>query len=144
VLFITAVVLVGVLLVIPPYLNENRTTSVVVYVRNSASNACAYLNTGVAVNGSEYAPLNTIIEMNNYTYGGFQVTSISSTETTDRIIVNVTIMYTSVKLPKESLQSNITTFIENDLVSKTNVKKNNGKLYLNGKELEINVNVVRK
>jgi hypothetical protein len=144
VLFITAVLLTGILLVVPPYLNENRTTSVVVYVRNSASNACAYLNTGVVVNGSEYTPLNTIIEADNYTYGGFQVAGISSTESAGGITVNVRIAYTSSGLPKESLQGNITAFIKNDLVSKTNIKVNNGKLYLNGKELEINVSVVRR
>ncbi len=143
-LFITAILLTGILIVIPPYLNENRMTSAVVYVRNSASNACAYLNTGVVVNGSEYTPLNRIIEADNYTYGGFQVSGISSIESADRITVNVRIVYTGSELPWRSIQGNITAFIKNDLVSSTNVNVDNGKLYLNGKELEINVSVVRR
>ncbi len=144
-LFITAVLLTGVLLILPPYINENRTTAVVVYVRDSASNACAYLNTGVIMNGSEYQPLDNIIKANNYTYGGFQVTRIDSTETADRIVVNVTITYLLSGLPKASLEGNITKFIEDDLVSKTNVRKGeNGKLYLSGKEVEINVTAVRR
>ncbi|NJE85581.1 hypothetical protein E3E23_07055 [Thermococcus sp. CX2] len=143
-LFIIAIILTGILIIVPPYLNENRDISLVVYVRNSASNACAYLNTGVVTNETEYTPLNAIITANNYTYYSFQLASLTMKELADRIQVNVTILYAGGTFPETSIETNIEQYIVNDLASKTNVQMRDGKLYFGGKEVEINVDVMRK
>jgi len=143
-LFIIAIILAGVLIIVPPYLNENRDISLVVYARNSASNACAYLNTGVVINEAGYAPLNVIIKADNYTYHTFQLTSISMNELDSKIQVNIIITYSGSAVPEATLEANIKQYIVNDLASNTNVRLSGGKLYFGGKEVEINVDVVRK
>ncbi|ASJ10377.1 hypothetical protein A3L12_03210 [Thermococcus sp. P6] len=143
VLFITALILTGVLIIVPPYLHENVVTSAVTYVRNSASDACAYLNTGVVVNESLYEPLNEIIEAVNYTYRAFQISGIETEETEGRIRVKVGISYTGSGMDEGAIESGIREYIEGDLTSRTNVVEKKGKLYLNGYEIEIEVDVVR-
>ncbi|NJD98960.1 hypothetical protein E3E26_04045 [Thermococcus sp. LS1] len=143
-LFIVAIILTGILIIVPPYLNENRDTSLVVYVRNSASSACAYINTGVMINEAGYAPLNEIIKADNYTYHTFQLTSISMNELDSKIQVNIIITYSGSAVPEATLEANIKQYIVNDLASNTNVQLSGGKLYFGGEEVEINVDVVRK
>lgn len=144
VLFIVAIILAGILIIVPPYLNENRNTSLVAYVRNSASSACAYLNTGVVINEADYAPLNTIIKASNYTYYSFQLASVNMDELDNKIQVNIVITYSGSAIPETTLEDNIKQYIAKDLASKTNVQMMDGKLYFGGKEIEINVDVVRK
>ncbi|ASJ11639.1 hypothetical protein [Thermococcus thioreducens] len=143
VLFITAIILAGILLVVPTYLDENTASSIISYIRGSASDACAYLNTGVIINESIYTPLNAIINASNYTYRAFQLAGVRTAEINGTIQVNVTITYTGAGLPESTVEANIKQYIEDDLISKTNVVKQNGKLYLGGREIEINVDVVR-
>ncbi|ASJ15421.1 hypothetical protein [Thermococcus radiotolerans] len=144
VLFILAIILAGVLVVTPSYLNENTAMSAVSYVRTSASDACAYLNTGVVSNESIYSPLNAIITASNYTYRAFQLAGVRSADVNGKMQINITITYAGAGLPEATIEANIKQYIEDDLVSKTNVVRENGKLYLRGREIEINVDVVRR
>ncbi|MBP1911752.1 hypothetical protein [Thermococcus stetteri] len=77
-LFVLAIVLTGVAVVVGPYLSSSEAVSADVYVKNAASDACAYLNMGVLLSDSLHQPLNEILQLSNYSPGTFMVEGISS------------------------------------------------------------------
>lgn len=147
VLFITAVILTGVLVVIPPYLHENTAVSIVSYVKSSASDACAYLNAGVVTHDDIHDPLNDIITATNYSYRAFRLLGVRTEEVNGTIKVDVKIAYTGAGLPESTVERGITQYIKTDVSVRTDVEWSgelNDPLYLNGKKIEINVDVVRE
>jgi len=144
VLFILAIILVGSLIVMPSYLDQNRAASLVTYVRVATSEACSYLNTGVVSNETIYSPLNAIINTTNYTYRGFQLVGIVMGEKNGTLQVNVTVTYSGASLDSGEVSNALKSYIENYLVERTNAVRRDGKLYLEGREVEINVGVVRR
>lgn len=77
-LFVLAIVLTGVAVILEPYLTSSENVSADVYVKNAASDACAYLNMGVLVNDELHEPLNEILQSANYSPGTFMLSGISS------------------------------------------------------------------
>lgn len=90
-LFILGIILTGIFLIVPPYLDSSEETSIVVQVRNAASDACAYLNTGVKVEDWLHEPLNEILEASIYSSSNFVLEGISTTQSGNIITVNVII-----------------------------------------------------
>lgn len=61
-LFIFALILTGVVLVVPAYLHENSSSFLAAAVRDASAQAVGYLNLGVVNRGDErYSPLNEVI-----------------------------------------------------------------------------------
>ncbi|NJE30388.1 hypothetical protein E3E38_04890 [Thermococcus sp. 18S1] len=147
VLFITAIILTGILIIVPAYLDENREISTVTYVKTSASHACTYLNAGVIVNTKDgiYDPLNSIITASDYTYTAFRVTSITTSKAGNTMTVKVTISYSGmVAMEPEQIETNILRFIVNDISRNTDAQKvTDQTLNINGETVIIEVNVVR-
>ncbi|WP_456444172.1 hypothetical protein [Thermococcus sp.] len=143
-LFIMAIILTGIAIIVPPYLNENSATSVLVYVKSSASNACSYINSGVVVERRPYTILNPVIEKSNYTSPGFKVLSVTEQEDGNEITISVEIGYSGeVGLTNDSIAMVLKEFVVNDLVTHTDVNLNGNALYYNDKRLSINIRVVR-
>ncbi len=153
VLFITAVILTGgVLVVIPPYLHENTAVSIVSYVKSSASDACAYLNAGGVVTHDDihdpperYNNRHELLLPGVPPPGGVRTEEVNGT-----IKVDVKITYTGgAGLPESTVErGGITQYIKTDVSVRTDVEWSGGELndplYLNGKKIEINVDVVRE
>jgi len=144
VLFVLAIILVGGTIVISSYMGQNRAVSILTYVRTSASDACAYLNSGVITNESVYSPLNPIINLTNYSFKSFQLAGVGMNESSDIIQITVRISYFGSSLEEDTVADAIRRYIEGDLVLRTNVVNESGKLYFGGREIKINVEVVRK
>ncbi|WP_232462036.1 hypothetical protein [Thermococcus siculi] len=143
VLFITAVILTGVLLVVTPYLNENTNTSLIAYVKSSASHACSYLNSGVTVNSQPYSLLNAIIVKSNYTSKNFMVSSITSSESDDTITINVQVRYSGrIDLDNDVMALAFKAFLIRDLLDHTDARLEGTSLYYGDKKVVINVQVV--
>lgn len=90
-LFILGIILTGVVLIVPPYLDSSEETSIVVQVRNAASDACAYLNTGVKMDDWLHEPLNEILEASNYSSSNFVLEGISTSQSGNVVTVRVRI-----------------------------------------------------
>ncbi len=144
VLFITAIILTGIAIIVPPYLNENSATSVLVYVKSSASDACSYINSGVTVEREPYTLLNLVVKKSNYTSPDFNVLSVTENENGNKITVNVEIGYSGkVDLNNDSIARALKEFIVNDLVTHTDVNLKGNTMYYNDKLLSINIHVVK-
>ncbi|NJE11198.1 hypothetical protein [Thermococcus sp. MAR1] len=143
-LFITAIILTGILILVPPYLEENRNTTILAYVRSSASSACLYLNSGVTVGSQPYNILNPVIEKSNYTSRNFIVSSISSSKSGDTIIISIQVKYSGkIDLNNDNIAKAIQDFLVKDLLNHTDAKMDGEILYYDGKKISINVSVVR-
>ncbi|CAD5243408.1 conserved protein of unknown function [Thermococcus camini] len=144
VLFIIGIILTGIVIITPSYLDENRSASLVTYVRNSATSACAYLNSGAITNDNQYRVLNRIITASNYTSKSFRVVSVKSSESGDTITINVRIEYSGkIDLKNGGIAWRIKTFITRDLVAHSDAKLSGGTLYYGDKKVVIKVKVVR-
>lgn len=143
VLFITAIILTGIVILVPSYLDENRSATLLAYVKSSTSSACSYLNSGVTVNNQPYSLLNAVIEKSNYTSRNFMVSSISSSESGDTITINIQIRYSGkIDLDNDNIAKAIHDFLVRDLLDHTDAKMEGKTLYYDGKKVSINVNVV--
>jgi hypothetical protein len=143
VLFITAVILTGVLILVPSYLSENTGTSLMAYIKSSASNACSYLNSGVVVNSQPYSLLNPIIVKSNYTSKNFIVSSVTSSESDDTITINVQVKYSGrIDLDNDLMALAFKAFLIRDLLDHTDARVEGGSLHYGSKRVVINVQVV--
>lgn len=138
-LFIIAIVMAGIAVVVPAYLNENRTSSVAAYVRASASHAADYINMGVTSNQSPYTLLNPLVaNISGNPHLRFANMTVDDNGTT--ITVNLTFVST-MNLPS-SAPTLIRSFIVEDVALRTNAEKSGSKLLYSNREIVLNV-VVR-
>ncbi|WP_232461756.1 hypothetical protein [Thermococcus pacificus] len=139
----TAIILTGIVILVPSYLDENRSSTLITYVKSSASSACSYLNSGVTADSQPYSILNPVIEKSNYTSRNFMVSSISSSESGDTITINIQVRYSGkVDLDNDNIAKAIQDFLVRDLLDHTNARMEGKTIYYGGKKVLINVNVV--
>ncbi|HDH45427.1 MAG TPA: hypothetical protein ENG66_08640 [Thermococcus sp.] len=144
-IFILSVIFIGLMLVLPSYTDNNTNIMIVSYVRSSLSKAIDYLNTGVMTDDEPYKstlnPLLSQITENPH----LSIKNLTSEESATE--VNITIListpYLSIQNLNASIVSNLTEFLEKDLVENYRFTNNTGILKYGGKSVNIEINVVR-
>ena len=144
-LFILGVVLAGVVVIVPVYLQQNSDSTMVAAIRDAASQAAAYINTGVITNDSKYAPLNVVIS--SYTgysnpglrFVGIRIQSENSTTVVVDLKFDHTLSPNSTRDGKIALA--IGDFIKGYLKGISGFKPRGGHLYVRNRLLEFNVTV---
>ena len=144
-IFILSVIFIGLMLVLPSYTDNNTNIMIVSYVRSSISKAIDYLNTGVMTDDEPYKstlnPLLSQITENPH----LSIKNLTSEESATE--VNITIListpYLSIQNLNASIVSNLTEFLEKDLVENYRFTNNTGILKYGGKSVNIEINVVR-
>ena len=142
-LFIIAIILTAVAIVVPVYTKSSSLSTMDVYLRNSASSACDYLNEGVMVNDSLHEPLNKVLAYTNYSYAFFSFEGIRVVEHGSDVDVTVNVF------SKLSLSDAQRTFIESQIkeymlryiTARSNIRREGDYLYFGGKTFSITVNV---
>ena len=141
--FILSIIFIGLILIVPSYVENNTNVAIVGYVRSSVSKAVDYLNTGIMTNEEPYSYLNPILA--NITENPrLSIKSLTSEETGSEVTIKVTLStpFQSIEtLP--SLAENITAFVKKDLVENFRFTDNNGVLSYGGKTVNIEIDVVR-
>ncbi|AEH24748.1 hypothetical protein PYCH_10670 [Pyrococcus yayanosii CH1] len=136
-----AVIFLGAAVIVPTYLSINNSAMLVTYVRNSASEACDYLNIGVIVNESKYEPLNAIIQnYTGYNYLGFRLLGIGIVAETERN-VTVQIRIGTRITESEKVKEAIGKFLMRDLTGMKGFVVRNGRLYFDGREVILEITV---
>jgi len=128
-LFILIIILAGAMVVIPGYLDNDAKASVVVHVKDVTREGCDYLNLGVIINESKYAPLNGIINSSVRCF----LKRISFEENKSEI--NVTIYVESNANVSEALKE----FIINSLREREGFSYSNGVLSYRGIKVKVEV-----
>ena len=144
-IFILSVIFIGLMLVLPSYTDNNTNIMIVSYVRSSLSKAVDYLNTGVMTDDEPYKstlnPLLSQITENPH----LSIKNLTSEENPTQ--VNITIListpYLSIQNLNASIVSNLTEFLEKDLVENYRFTNNTGVLKYGGKRVNIEIDVVR-
>ena len=144
-IFILSVIFIGLMLVLPSYTDNNTNIMIVSYVRSSLSKAVDYLNTGVMTDNEPYKstlnPLLSQITENPH----LSIKNLTSEESVTE--VNITIListpYLSIQNLNASIVSNLTEFLEKDLVENYRFTNNTGVLKYGGKKVNIEIDVVR-
>ena len=144
-IFILSVIFIGLMLVLPSYTDNNTNIMIVSYVRSSLSKAIDYLNTGVMTDDEPYKstlnPLLSQITENPH----LSIKNLTSEESATE--VNITIListpYLSIQNLNASIVSNLTEFLEKDLVENYRFTNNTGVLKYGGKSVNIEIDVVR-
>lgn len=144
-IFILSVIFIGLMLVLPSYTDNNTNIMIVSYVRSSLSKAIDYLNTGVMTDNEPYKstlnPLLSQITENPH----LSIKNLTSEESVTE--VNITIListpYLSIQNLNASIVSNLTEFLEKDLVENYRFTNNTGVLKYGGKRVNIEIDVVR-
>lgn len=142
-MLIAGIILVSIALVVPSYFEENTLTSVVAYVRASASRACDYLNLGVFSNDPRYSPLNPILETLNGLNPNLRVLKLETSQTNNTITVVVVLTTPYSTIDNETLASAVRSFIMHDLNMTTNLTLSNGTLFYGDTAVNIVVRVER-
>lgn len=88
-MFILAIILVGIVMVSGAYYQSDTKNQIVYYVKTTAMSGCLYLNSGVVVNASKYSPLNTVVNLYNYGSLGCNVEGIRLTQNGN--VINTTV-----------------------------------------------------
>lgn len=143
-LFLAGIILLGAALVVKPYLDSNRSSELVVHVKEAADSACAYLNTGVVIEDSKYSSLNTLITSANYSSIGCVVKGVGIVSEDDqKISLKVSIVYHR-SLDQVEVKSAVGAFIKNELKSRRGFSESGGALVYGSKTVEITVEAVRE
>lgn len=139
-LFIVAIVMAGIALAVPTYLNENRTVSIAAYVRASASHAADYINMGVAYNESPYTILNPLLSNIS---GNPHLGLVNMTVSDNGTVVNITLTFVSSATLPSNAPDLVESFIVEDVARNTNAGKRGSNLIYSNREIVVNVRVVR-
>ena len=142
-MFIAGIILIGIALVLPSYFEENKVTSVVAYVRTSASRACDYLNMGVFSNDPRYFVLNPALERLNGLNPNLRVLRLGTSQINNTIIITVVLTTPYSAIDNETLASAVESFIVHDLSTTTNLALSNGTLVYGDTIVNIIVRVER-
>jgi len=142
-MFIAGIIIVGIMLVVPTYLEESRDISIVAYVRASASRACDYLNMGVLSNDSRYSVLNPVLERLNGLSPNLRVLKLETSQFNNTITITVVLTTPYSNIDNETLASAIENFILHDLNTTTNLVLSNGTLVYGDTVVNIVVRVER-
>ncbi|KPU63826.1 hypothetical protein EP1X_01110 [Thermococcus sp. EP1] len=144
-IFILGILFIGLIMIVPSYTDNNTNIMIVSYVRSSLSKAIDYLNTGVMTDDELYKstlnPLLSQITENPH----LSIKNFTSEESITE--VNITIListpYLSIQNLNASIVSNLTEFLEKDLVENYRFTNNTGVLKYGGKRVNIEIDVVR-
>ncbi|USH00490.1 hypothetical protein K1720_03255 [Thermococcus argininiproducens] len=144
-IFILGILFIGLIMIVPSYTDNNTNIMIVSYVRSSLSKAIDYLNTGVMTDDEPYKstlnPLLSQITENPH----LSIKNFTSEESISE--VNITIListpYLSIQNLNASIVSNLTEFLEKDLVENYRFTNNTGILRYGGKRVNIEIDVVR-
>ncbi|WP_237698519.1 hypothetical protein [Pyrococcus sp. NA2] len=128
-LFILVIIVAGILLLIPNYINDNSKTIAIIHVRDVAQEACDYLNLGVRLSEPKYEPLNNLLNGSTKCF----LNGISLEETKNEI--NITVYITG----RGNMTRGIRDFIINSLKERGFSIKNGTLVY---NKITINVEVV--
>ncbi|MBO8175119.1 MAG: hypothetical protein H0Z18_07670 [Thermococcus sp.] len=142
-MFIAGIILIGIALVVPSYFEENKLTSVVTYVRTSASRACDYLNMGVFSNDPRYSVLNPVLERLNGLNPNLRVLRLETSQINNTITITVVLTTPYSTIDNETLASAVESFIVHDLSTTTNLALSNGTLVYGDTVVNIIVRVER-
>ncbi|NJE08961.1 hypothetical protein E3E31_10590 [Thermococcus sp. M39] len=142
-MFIAGIILLGIALVVPSYFEENKVTSVVTYVRASASRACDYLNMGVFTDDPRYSVLNPALERLNGVNPNLRVLRLETSQLNNTITITVVLTTPYSAIDNETLASAIESFIVHDLSTTTNLALSNGTLVYGDTIVNIAVRVER-
>jgi len=142
-MFIAGIILIGIALVVPSYFEENKLTSVVTYIRTSASRACDYLNMGVFSNDPRYSVLNPALERLNGLNPNLRVLRLGTSQINNTIIITVVLTTPYSAIDNETLASAVESFIVHDLSTTTNLALSNGTLVYGDTIVNIIVRVER-
>ncbi len=94
-MFLFMVIVGGVLLVAKIYYPSDTGVSITYQLKSAAQDACTFLNEGVVVNDTVHAPLDRVIELNNYSSLNCAVSGVSVNTTSTSINAVVYITYSS-------------------------------------------------
>lgn len=144
-MLIFAIIFTGIVLVLPPYVQESSDTLLITAVRDGASHAATYLNIGVLSEEPVYLPLNRVIEdYTNYQdvdfrFAGIGVESSNSTE------VTISLVFVHGLPPNATRDSNIARaigdFLKGYLTGVKGFSLNGGHLYYGGHLVKFKITV---
>jgi len=140
-LFILAIILTGVVYILPSAVHTNRSVAATDAFRTAGSDVCAYLNTGVVVNDSIHAPLNKLVVLWNYTPIGCRLVGLSVVPVNGTLNVSIVYSYPDPGT-KPAFVGNVTEFLKLRLSSIRGFRLAGGKLYYGGTRVNLTV-VVR-
>ncbi|WP_460129081.1 hypothetical protein [Thermococcus prieurii] len=138
-LFITAIILTGIVYIVPSVVHTNKTVSTTDAFRTVGSDVCTYLNTGVIVNDSTHAPLNNIVELWNYTPVGCRLVGLSVVPVNGTLNVSIVYSYPD-PVTKSAFVGNVTDFLKLRLSSIQGFRLVGDNLYYGG--MKVNLTVV--
>jgi competence protein ComGC len=139
-LFITAIILVGVVYILPSVAYSNEAVSLSDAFRTAGSDVCSYLNTAVIVNDSLHSPLNDLVDLWNYTPVGCRLVSLS-VETGSSISATLVFEYPSGKF-SDAFAGNVTLYLKLRLSNVSGFRLVGENLYYGEKPVNVTV-VVR-
>lgn len=103
-MFILAIILVGIVMVSGAYYQSDTKNQIVYYVKTTAMSGCLYLNSGVVVNASKYSPLNTVVSLYNYSSLQCNVEGVGLTQNGN--LINTTVYINCVNSVNSTILSN--------------------------------------
>ncbi len=139
-LFITAIILTGIVYILPSVVYSNQAVSLSDAFRTAGSDVCSYLNTGVVINDSLHAPLNNLVELWNYTHLGCRFVGLS-VETNSSVNATLVFEYPGGAFPN-AFEGNVTLYLKLRLSRISGFKLVGENLYYGEKPVNITV-VVR-
>ena len=142
-MFIIGIIILGIALVVPSHFEENKTISIVTYVRASASRACDYLNMGVFTDDPRYSLLNPALERLNGLDPKLKVLKLETSQLNDTITITVVLTTPYSTIDNETLASAVESFIVHDLSTTMNLDISNGTLVYGDTTVNIVVRVER-
>jgi len=132
-----AIILIGVVLIMPYYGSQNSAMSITSYVRSDVQFACSYLSAGVMKNETPYSYLNSILSAYGPVDIVFQNMSYSSGSN-----VSISVKLVSSNWVPPQLEREIRNFVVSDLLSRRILGGSLTSPTYNGKPFVLNVSVV--
>ena len=145
-MLVTMIVLTGIIVAAPLYVDNSFDSTLLYAVRNAASQASAYVSTGVVVNDSKYSPLNELIR----DYTGYRsvilkfvgVKMLSKNDTDASVLVRFEYALPLDSTSESVFEAKLGEFMALYLNGTSEFRLSDGNLYYKGKRVDLSVEVV--